>query len=254
MVFLLVVVQSIGRARNSNASPSANSMSSIFFVDECSDFIAKYLDNVLEHYYTMNEWSGEEEPTNIDTARNKLFSIRREIQGLVEDLVIFEKHKSKFKYPEFRKYLPFLQEFFQEVKKIKDEVDNKNKEKSAKKGGVKIFENNTLLIVKPTTYEASCSYGAGTRWCTTMANQPSYFNQYSSNGNLYYLILKNVDRTNKFYKMAIHAPKNGRFDKDTIWYDSTDERLTNREIEICIGSYAKIGLQFNGRRFQKVIS
>lgn len=211
----------------------------------------KYLGDALEHHYTMNEWSGEAEPTNIETARNKLFSIRREIQGLVEDLEIFEKHKSKFKYPEFKRYLPYLQEFFQEAKKIKDEVDNKNREKLAKKGGVKIFENDSLLIVKPTTYEASCSYGAGTRWCTTMANQPSYFNQYSSNGNLYYLILKNVDRTNKFYKMAIQAPKNGRFDKDTIWYDSTDERLTNREIESVLAHMPKSAYNSMEEDFKK---
>lgn len=191
----------------------------------------KYLNDALEYHYTVNEWSGEAEPTNRDDARNTLFRIRRDIETLVEYLILFEKHKSKFKYPELRKYLPYLQEFFQEAKKIKDEVDNKKKDELAKKGGVKIFENDTLLIVKPTTYEASCSYGAGTKWCTTMANQPSYFNQYSSNGNLYYLILKNVDRTNKFYKMAIQAPKNGRFDKDSVWYDSTDERLTSREKE-----------------------
>jgi len=211
----------------------------------------KYLGDALEHYYTVNYYSGEPITLDRDSARNSLFNIRREIEGLIDYLRIFDTHKSKFKYPEFRKYLPFLQEFFQEAKKIKDEVENKKKEESAKKGGVKIFEDNRLLIVKPTTYEASCSYGAGTKWCTTMANQPSYFNQYSSNGNLYYLILKGVDRNNKFYKMAIHAPKGKRFDVDSVWYDASDERLTNREKESVLAHMPKDAYNAMSQDFEK---
>lgn len=211
----------------------------------------KYLGDALEHYYTVNYYSGEPITLDRDSARNSLFNIRREIEGLIDYLRIFDTHKSKFKYPEFRKYLPFLQEFFQEAKKIKDEVENKKKEESAKKGGVKIFEDDRLLIVKPTTYEASCSYGAGTKWCTTMANQPSYFNQYSSNGNLYYLILKGVDRNNKFYKMAIHVPKGKRFDADSVWYDATDERLTTREKESVLAHMPKDAYNAMVRDFEK---
>ena len=85
----------------------------------------KYLGDALEHYYTVNYYSGEPITLDRDSARNSLFNIRREIEGLIDYLRIFDTHKSKFKYPEFRKYLPFLQEFFQEAKKIKDEVENK---------------------------------------------------------------------------------------------------------------------------------
>jgi hypothetical protein len=199
----------------------------------------KYLDNLLEHYYTMNEWSGEEGPTNIETARNKLFSIRREIEGLIVDLEIFEKHKSKFKYPDIKKYLPYLQEFFSEVKKVKEDVEKKKVEVAAKKDIDRIFENDTLLIIKPKSHTASCYYGAGTQWCTTMAGNPSYFNQYSSNGTLYYLILKNVDRSNKFYKMAINTPKFENFGTNSVWYDSHDVRLTEREKEAVLAHLPK---------------
>ena len=199
----------------------------------------KYLDNVLEHHYTMNEWSGEAEPTNIETARNKLFSIRREIEGLIVDLEIFEKHKSKFKYPDIKKYLPFLQEFFSEVKKVKEDVEKKKVEVASKKEIDRIFENDTLLIIKPKSHTASCYYGAGTQWCTTMAGNPSYFNQYTSNGTLYYVILKNVDRSNKFYKMAINTPKFEKFGTNSVWYDSHDVRLTEREKEAVLAHLPK---------------
>jgi hypothetical protein len=199
----------------------------------------KYLNDVLEYFYTVNEYSGEAEPLTRDPARDMLFGVRSQIDKLIGFLEVYDKHKSKFKYPELRQYLPFLEEFFQEAKKVKDEVETKQIEKSAKKEIDKIFENDTLLIVKPKSFVASCYYGSGTKWCTTMKGQPSYFNQYSSNGNLYYLILKNVDRSNKFYKMAINVPKNGKFDSDSIWYDSTDERLSSREKESVLAHMPK---------------
>ena len=212
-----------------------------FIIDEpfMKETNYKYLNDFLEHFYTVNEYSGEAEPLNRDPARDMLFGIRNQIEKLIGFLEVYDKHKSKFKYPELRQYLPFLEEFVQEAKKIKDEVETKQIEKSAKKEIDKIFENDTLLVIKPKSFTASCYYGSGTRWCTTMKGNPSYFNQYSSNGNLYYLILKNVDRSNKFYKMAIHVPKNGKFDSDSIWYDSTDERLTSREKESVLAHMPK---------------
>ena len=212
-----------------------------FIVDEpfMKETNYKYLNDFLEHFYTVNEYSGEAEPLTRDPARDMLFGIRNQIEKLIGFLEVYDKHKSKFKYPELRQYLPFLEEFFQEAKKVKDEVETKQIEKSAKKEIDKIFENDTLLVIKPKSFVASCYYGSGTKWCTTMKGNPSYFNQYSSNGNLYYLILKNVDRSNKFYKMAINVPKNGKFDSDSIWYDSTDERLSSREKESVLAHMPK---------------
>jgi hypothetical protein len=185
-----------------------------FIIDEpfMKETNYKYLNDVLEYFYTVNEYSGEAEPLTRDPARDMLFGVRSQIDKLIGFLEVYDKHKTKFKHPELRQYLPFLEEFFQEAKKVKDEVETKQIEKSAKKG---------------------------TKWCTTMKGQPSYFNQYSSNGNLYYLILKNVDRSNKFYKMAIQVPKNKRFDEASIWYDSTDERLTSREKESVLAHMPK---------------
>jgi len=200
----------------------------------------KYLNDILEDYYTVNYYSGEAEPLVNSEARELLFSMRRQIEEYALSLETFERYKSKFKYPEFRQYLPNnVNDFIAEAKRIRDEAITKQNEKTAKKEVDKLFENDTLLIIKPKSFTASCYYGSGTKWCTTMKGNPSYFNQYSSNGNLYYLILKNVDRSNKFYKMAIHVPKNKKFDTDSIWYDSTDERLSSREKESVLAHMPK---------------
>jgi hypothetical protein len=191
----------------------------------------KYLNDILEHYYTVNYYSGEAEPLPTAPARDLLFEFRSEIDKIVASLDTFEKHKSKFKYPEFRQYSTNIQDFFNEAQKIKTDVENKQIEKSAKKEADKIFENDSLLIIKPKSFQSSCYYGAGTTWCTTMRNTPSYFNDYSSKGTLYYVILKKVDRDNKFYKMAIFTPKNKNFEDNSLWYDSHDVRLSDREKE-----------------------
>ena len=95
-------------------------------------------------------------------------------------------------------------------------------------GAKKLFEDKNILIIKPLTYEASCKYGAGTRWCTTMAGTPSYFESHTKEDQgLYYIILKNFNRDNKFYKIAIHMTPNVE-----TWYDSTDERMSDREKEV----------------------
>ena len=191
----------------------------------------KYLNDILEHYYTVNYYSGEAEPLPTAPARDLLFEFRSEIDKIVTSLDTFEKHKSKFKYPEFRQYSTNIEDFFNEAQKIKTDVESKQIEKSAKKEADKIFENDSLLIIKPKSFQSSCYYGAGTTWCTTMKNTPSYFNDYSSKGTLYYVILKKVDRDNKFYKMAIFTPKNKNFENDSVWYDSHDVRLSDREKE-----------------------
>jgi len=201
----------------------------------------KYLNDILETHYALNEYSGEGEPLGKEEARGLLFSIRRQIDETVSALETFEKYKSKFKFPEFRKYIPYnIDDFVIEAKKIKDDAVAKQTEKSAKKDVKKIFENDNILIVKPLSHTSSCYYGAGTKWCTTMAGTPSYFEDYSKNGSLYYLILKGVDRNNKFYKMAINTRYGQPF--PDVWYDSTDERLTKREIEAVLAHLPKDAL------------
>jgi hypothetical protein len=61
-----------------------------------------------------------------------------------------------------------------------------------------------------------------------MAGQPSYFESHTKDDQgLYYIILKNFNKDNKFYKIAIHITPNTE-----TWYDATDERMSDREKEV----------------------
>jgi len=91
------------------------------------------------------------------------------------------------------------------------------KEKEVKNESNKIYEDDKYLIVEPYSHGASCYYGAGTKWCTTTKNDTRYFDKYSDEGSLYYVIdKKSNDGT--WGKMALFVRSNG----NTEVYDQKD--------------------------------
>jgi hypothetical protein len=67
----------------------------------------------------------------------------------------------KFTDSEMIHYLKFDIDRAQERKDKKDEL------KKYKSEVDKIFDDKNWLVVRAKTWEASCHYGAGTKWCTT---------------------------------------------------------------------------------------
>jgi hypothetical protein len=66
--------------------------------------------------------------------------------------------------------------------------------KKARKEILVAYEDDTVLMLKPLSFEASLKYGSGTKWCTAMKNDPEYFYRYSKNGILIYVINKVTNR------------------------------------------------------------
>ena len=93
----------------------------------------------------------------------------------------------------------------------------KEKETEAKKDAIKIYEDDRFLIVEPETHRASCYYGANTKWCTTTKDDTRYFDKYTEEGSLYYIIDKKSP-DNIFGKMALFVRNNG----NTEVYDQKD--------------------------------
>ena len=148
-----------------------------------------------------------------------------EVEDIIELVKEFDRFQQSLDVKDINKYdldgLKLTIEYHKETSKSQ-------LKKFDTSGAKKLYEDKNLLIVKPLTYEASCKYGAGTRWCTTTAGNSSYFESHSEgNQALYYIILKNFNRDNKFYKIAIHMTPNIE-----TWYDSTDERMSEREKEV----------------------
>ena len=79
-----------------------------------------------------------------------------------------------------------------QLERVMDEMDTittkKEKEKEAKSGVDKLYEDDRWLLVRPNTYEGSCYYGSATKWCTASKDAPRHFEDYSKTGNLFYII------------------------------------------------------------------
>ena len=110
----------------------------------------------------------------------------------------------------------------EDLKRLKTPSNRDNLHQIKKNEIEKIFEKNNVSIYVPYTYEASCIYGAGTKWCTTSKKEDlkDYFNNHTLDieDTLYYIIDKN--RNDEFKKVAIVVNWEGRI---TDIYDSTNK-------------------------------
>jgi hypothetical protein len=120
--------------------------------------------------------------------------------------------ENKIKNNDLHSYCSFS-EICDEVKIIKD----KEEEKLLEKQIIKLLDNDEWLILKPLSFKASIKYGAETKWCTASKNDKTYFNQYTKNGILIYIINK---KTN--IKSAIHKKLSN---KKTTYWDVTDNEV-----------------------------
>jgi hypothetical protein len=112
------------------------------------------------------------------------------------------------------------------VEAAEESVTRKQREKEAKTGVDKLYEDDRWLLVRPLTYEGSCYYGSSTKWCTASKDAPQHFKNYSKTGNLFYIIDKSKD-VGDFFKIALHK----KWDGQEEWYDRADDELTSQTRE-----------------------
>lgn len=200
----------------------------------------KFLEPIIQQYYVFNEIyprEGKEleelEPNRVATARDTISYKRQFIENLIPKLQFFERNKDKYPKKDFKQYvgLNFDRDFLDFTDNLMEEKEKKEEEKTARKNVDKIYEDNKVLIVSPKTHQASCFYGAGTRWCVTMKGQPAYFNQYTTGKKLYFVILKGMSQDNPFYKIAINVKFNEKV-RNADFYDSKDRMMSSQEKEL----------------------
>ena len=84
----------------------------------------------------------------------------------------------------------------------------------------KIYEDDNWLVVIPLTHNASCKYGAHSKWCVSVKGNETHYNRYMRNGILFYVINKN-DGLEK-YSYFHSSTKDGVYSKLRGWYDIND--------------------------------
>ena len=195
----------------------------------------KYLEPLVKQYYGWYvSVDGNAEPLRRDIAIQSLSATNGVYNRLVELVEYYHNNPSKYDKKDLKDYVgdDFESDFVNYTIKLREEKTNKEVRNAIKNETKRIFENDKVLIVKPLSFESSCYYGAGTKWCSTSKDDPSYYNDYTSKGGLYYIILKNVPAENKFYKIGLFLAY-GTVDVALgEWVDSKSVSLTPGELEM----------------------
>ena len=97
---------------------------------------------------------------------------------------------------------------------------------SSREDATKVFENDQFVIVVPESKEASCYYGAGTKWCVASTDTDSHYNNYKQSGELYYIIDKTKPTSDPTYKVALNKKLTGEED----YWNAIDKMITDKSI------------------------
>lgn len=116
-----------------------------------------------------------------------LLDVMGEGYGAIETLREFNEHleNNRIENTDINQY-----EAWEDLLVQKGIADVKLMDKQLTKQVERIYEDSTWLVIKPLSFSASLAYGSGTKWCTAMKNEPSYFYRYASEGILLYVINK----------------------------------------------------------------
>ena len=157
-----------------------------------------------------------------------------------QDLSTLYKFKSRIS-PEKRDVNRFveLEELYQVVKEIsslpeEELLSNTQLSKIVKAEGIEVFlDTKRWFVLSPMTKEASCIYGANTRWCTA-SKVNSYFESYNKEGKLYIVIDKMAPKEEKTkHKYQFHFERRHFMDADDHSIDHFELLRENPELRDC---------------------
>lgn len=176
----------------------------------------KYLPFMIKQAETWVDWLKEE----LKTATFKeMFDIIKEFEELSQKNLLENKDIYSYKSN---------QEIVDTIKLAREKV---TKSQVKKFETVTIFEDDNFLVIQPLTSRSSNVYGKSTKWCVAANDHDfkRYFNQYTENGVLVFVIDKRVKeeetRNNIYSKVAFHNDKTKTGQSATTIWDSKDAQL-----------------------------
>lgn len=119
---------------------------------------------------------------------------------LMDDVFKYQKQLSKKDFAQYSSY--------EELKKDIDRIKQESKSTDA----TKLYEDKDLLVLAANTWEASCKYGAGSKWCTTARDDSSFWNRHNTTGTEFFWIFKNKPQDDPDHKFSYHIKMNNKTD------------------------------------------
>ncbi len=112
-------------------------------------------------------------------------------------------------------------------------AEMKSMEKEMENQTIKIYEDETWVIIRPLTFASALKYGASTKWCTSMENNPDYFFKYTHRGILIYNINKKTGvKVACFKSLDVKDPEFSFWNQIDVRIDSLESGLPDSIISI----------------------
>lgn len=142
-------------------------------------------------------------------------------------VIDFHKQLARIKNKDINSYKKLS-----DLEDVVNEAIAKEEEKKFAKQAKKIYEDDTVVVYAPFTVQASCRYGAGTKWCVSGTrgenNSNTFFDSYSKHSNFYFFMNKkmNANSNPSEYKYALQwafdPTEINRMGTDKLWWDAQD--------------------------------
>jgi len=146
--------------------------------------------------------------------------------NLIEMIKYFDKNIHKFEKKDIYQYT-----YEELVNKYEDAISRITKKELATTGVEKLYgdEGDRYILVRPKNKEASCKYGANTKWCIASTSS-NYFDNYSQDSLFFFVIdreripIEGKKKSEAYFKVAIqynpekHLKWNDHKSKD--WKDT----------------------------------
>jgi hypothetical protein len=120
--------------------------------------------------------------------------------SIMDDVLKLQKQLPKKDFANYTSYEELLNDL------------NKIKQASKSEDVTKIYEDKDLLVMAANTWESSCKYGAGSKWCTTAKDDNSYWRRHNETGTEFFWIFKNKPQNDPNHKFSYHVKMNGEPD------------------------------------------
>jgi hypothetical protein len=141
--------------------------------------------------------------------------------SIIDDVFKYQKQLSK---KDFAKYSSY-EELVGDLNRIKQELKSDDV--------TKIYEDKNLLVLQANTHDASCKYGAGSKWCTTARDDSSYWRRHNETGTEFFWIFKDKPQNDPNHKFSYHINLNGKKD----WCNAINHCVTT--LTLSDNSYPK---------------
>ena len=146
--------------------------------------------------------------------------------NLIEMIKYFDKNIHKFEKKDIYQYT-----YEELVNKYEDAISRITKKELATTGVEKLYgdDDDRYILVRPKNKEASCKYGANTKWCIASTTY-NYFDKYSDDSLFFFVIdreripIEGKKKSESYFKVAIqyNPDKNLKWNqyKSKDWKDS----------------------------------